>query len=96
MMVTEELKTLLEKDGYFNIREIEGRGVCAIQKFMFTFGLVYSIDLNGYKGRWCYGDHREALVAINEWDDKNDPPYNWIKYKGDGGERVNTLNLQES
>lgn len=88
-MISDELKAQLESEGYFNVVEIEGRGICAVQKYLFTFGIVYGIDLIGYEGRWCYADYRVAILALSQWDGKNDPPYNWIKYKGKGGEREN-------
>ncbi len=87
--MTEELKQYLESEGYVSIREIPGRGVCALYSFMFTIGLVYGIDLTGYKGRWCYDSVIGAVNAISNWDGIGDPPGAWIKYKGEGGERSN-------
>lgn len=88
-MIREELKDFLTKEGYSYICEREGRGVCAIFKFMFTVGVVCGIDSTGYRGRWCYGSEVEAVYAITQWDGVGDPPGNWIKDKGEGGERSN-------
>jgi hypothetical protein len=88
-MITQELKEHLEAEGYSELREIEGRGVCGVFRFLFTVGIVLGIDSTGYKGRYCYGSHIEASFAINLWDGQSDPPGDWIKYKGEGGERTN-------
>lgn len=85
--MTNELKQYLESEGYYEIKEIPGRGVCAIRKFLFTYGLLWGIDSMGYKGRWCYDNPVEPITAINKWDGIGDPEGNWIKYKGEGGER---------
>lgn len=88
-MITTEFKKQLESEGYMAIMEVEGRGVCAIQKFLFTYGLVFGIDSTGYKGRYCYRSLEEATVALAMWKGTGDPQGNWIKYKGEGGERSN-------
>jgi hypothetical protein len=93
--VSPELEVYLKSEGYVHIRYIPGRGVCAIMKFIFTYGLVYGIDSIGYKGRWCYGSLAEAFAALHMWDGKEDPPGKWIKYKGVGGERSNPNNHAE-
>jgi hypothetical protein len=79
----------LEKEGYYNLREIEGRGFCGLMKFIFTTGLVIGMNEIGYYGRYCYSSESEALEALTQWDGENDPPGNWIKYKGFGGDRSN-------
>lgn len=86
-MLTPELKEHLEKEGYKFLKEIDGHGLCGIYKFLFTFGLVLGIDSIGYKGRYCYGSELEAVEALINWTGQGDPPGNWIKYKGAGGER---------
>lgn len=86
-MISEELKTHLESEGYVGVREIPRQGVCACFRFMFTVGLVVGIDSMGYKGRYCYPGPGAALTALITWDGKGDPPGEWIKYKGEGGER---------
>ena len=79
----------LLKEGYFNIKRYDDIGVCAILKFAFTTGLVVGIDEIGYSGLYCYEHNFDAVKAINRWDGKNDPPGNWIKYKGELGEKRN-------
>jgi hypothetical protein len=86
----------LEKEGYYNIKEIPNKGLCALYRFAFTTGLVIGIHSIGYIGRYCYQLHADAVKAINEWDGVGDPSGNWIKYKGEGGERSNNLLEKES
>jgi hypothetical protein len=75
--------------GYFEIREIEGVGICSLMTFAFTTGLVIGMNDVGYKGRYCFSSKEEASQSLKEWDGVGDPPGNWIKYKGYGGERSN-------
>lgn len=87
MKLTSEIQEFLEKEGFTQLREVEGRGICGIMRFMFTVGLVYGLDTTGYKGRWCYDNAIEPIAALSIWDGKDDPIGNWIKYKGEDGER---------
>lgn len=89
-MITHELEDFLIKEGYSHVREIPGKGVCGLFRFIYTWGLVVGIDSVGYKGRYCYSNHTEALGAILSWTGEDDPPFRWIKYKGEGGERART------
>jgi hypothetical protein len=85
------IESILKPAGYYEIREIPGRGICGLQRFIFTTGLVIGMDEIGYQGRYCYSTENEALDAINSWDGTGDPPGLWIKYKGREGERSNPL-----
>jgi hypothetical protein len=84
-----DLKSYLETEGYYEIREIPGIGLCGLRKFIFTTGLVIGMDEDRYYGRYCYSNEVDALKALNEWDGKEDPSGPWIKYKGTPGERSN-------
>ncbi len=94
-MKNEELRKHLEHEGYMFLTEIPGRGLCGLYRFLFTTGLVIGIDQIGYKGRYCYSERSDALYALSHWDGTDDPPGPWIKYKGEGGERSNTLKTLE-
>ncbi len=83
----------LKSEGYRELREIEGKGICGLMKFVFTTGLVIGMNEIGYYGRYCYATEQEAMDALNSWDGKGDPSGNWIKYKGTGGERENSNNI---
>ena len=84
-----DLKTYLETEGYYEIREISGIGLCGLRKFIFTTGLVIGIGEIQYYGRYCYSNESDALEALNKWDGKEDASGPWIKYKGITGERSN-------
>lgn len=60
----------------------------AVQKFIFTYGLLTKVEEYGYSGRYCYENFSEAAAACATWNGEGDPPGNWIKYKGVGGERL--------
>ena len=97
--MTEETTLLinfLKDQGYYNLREVPGRGICGLHRFIFTVGLIYGLDKYGYKGRWCYAGNLEARKALEEWDGVGDPPGAWIKYKGIGGERSNLLFAEQT
>ena len=79
-----DLIKYLEKQGYQRIKEIPKRGLCGLQEFVFTIGLIHDLDEDGYGGRWCYPKERavDAVLALELWDGEGDPPGPWIKYKG--------------
>jgi hypothetical protein len=86
-----DLIEYLKSEGYYEIREIPGIGICGLRKFIFTTGLVIGMDENLYYGRYCYSNESDALKALREWDGKGDPSGPWIKYKGLPEERSNPL-----
>jgi hypothetical protein len=92
----EILREELEKIGYFGLRVVEGRGICGIEPFIFTYGLCYGLDYWGRQGRWCYEKKyaQDAVIALAVWDGKEDPAGRWIKYKGDRGEYSNPKLLE--
>jgi hypothetical protein len=76
---------LIFNDGYFHLRDIPGRGICGLRKFVFTVGLCYGLDETGYVGRYCFSEISEAMGAIDQWKERQglgDPPGEWIKHKG--------------
>jgi len=83
----------LKSEGYTEIKEIPGVGICGLRSFIFTTGLIIGMNEIGYFGRYCYKTSREASDALKSWDGSGDPPGNWIKYKGEGGERENPNNI---
>lgn len=84
-----KLIAFLEEQGYYSLREVEGRGLCGLMKFIFTTGLVLGLDEHSYRGRYCYSSAADAQSALDSWDSQGDPGGPWIKYKGEGGERSN-------
>lgn len=94
-MSIETLKEFLATQGYFDFKEIEGKGLCALRRFIFTTGLVVGLNEFVYESRYCYQHFSDARRALNEWDGTGDPSYGWIKHKGDGPDRVNPDNNSE-
>lgn len=80
--IPKEIEDAIAENGYYNIRVIEGKGVCGINRFMFTYGLVVNLDATGYSDRYCYHTEGEATEALSAWDGTGHPPGNWIKHKG--------------
>lgn len=85
----EKLIQFLKSEGYYEIRNIDGQGLCGLRKFAFTTGLIIGIEQLTYLGRYCFPSERDALNALNDWNGMGDPSGNWIKYKGFGGDREN-------
>lgn len=79
----------VEALGYFEPREIEGQGLCALAPMMFTVGLACGIGAISYRYRYCYPTASEARHALKVWDGKGHPPGSWIKRKGEGGDLIN-------
>lgn len=83
-MSNEEEKYFLDA-GFFNLVEVQHKGICGLQRFMFTIGLCYGLqqcDFNIYEGRYCFDKLSDAKLALSEWDGKGDAPGEWIKHKG--------------
>jgi hypothetical protein len=94
MSAKEYLLKTLEKEGYQNVRWIEGVGFCGTREFLYTIGLCYGLEEWGYLGRYCYPKEyaEEAKIGLESWNGKvgkTDPVGRWVKHKGTGGEWVN-------
>jgi hypothetical protein len=89
--MTPELIDALERQGYRELREVPGRGVCGVMPMLFTVGLFHGITEHGYAARYCYPleSALEMIVALHSWDGTGHPSGNWIKHKGDGVDETN-------
>lgn len=85
----ENLIELLKNEGYTDFKYIENVGLCAINRFMFTHGLLVDLSTIGYDRRYCFHSYEEALNSLNNWDGKDHPSGNWIKAKGLGIDLIN-------
>lgn len=74
----------LKNEGYSNLTEKPGKGLCGLFRFIYTVGLVYGINEFGYEGRYCYQDYNDALSSLHIWNGIDDPPGRWIKHKARG------------
>jgi hypothetical protein len=85
----QDLIEWLKAEGYKELREVPGRGVCAIERMLFTTGLFYGLTRYEREGRYCYETYTEALRALEQWDGVGDPPGDWIVHKGKKGRYCN-------
>jgi hypothetical protein len=79
----------LKNEGYYDFRKVPNKGVCCLRKFLFTTGIMVGLNYDYYDGRYCYSNEHEASEELKKWDGIGDPKGNWLKYKGEGGEREN-------
>ncbi len=87
--LTPEFKKELEAFGCFDIKVIEGLGICALKRFAFTTGLLVGIDEFDYNHRYCYPIHADAIEDFKIWDGIGAPSGQWIKRKGNGDDLSN-------
>lgn len=69
----DDMKSLLEANGYFNIRHVDG-GWIANLRLLYTTALCIDLDEWGYESRYCYGDKFLAERACNELKSIDDEP----------------------
>lgn len=69
-----------------DFKEVEHKGLCAIHRYLFTYGIVTNLTEHNYVDRWCYQTYEEAQIALKYYNGIGDPPGLWIKYKGLQGE----------
>lgn len=88
--------------GYFGLCYKPNVGLCGLQRFAFTIGLVYGITETGYDGRFCYPmEHGmqstiiEASVALADWSGEGFPTGNWLKHKGAAMDERNPKYIDE-
>lgn len=94
-VIPQEIMDGISMDRYSLIREVPGLGLCGVNRFMFTHGLVVGLTPWGYSHRYCYPMHEyrvEDIVSIlMEWDGEGFPPGNWVKRKGEDGDLSNPI-----
>jgi hypothetical protein len=75
----------LWRDQFIATREIPGCGLCAVQRFAYTCGLLTGLRFDGhsyfYVARYCYPNGVDALRDLAVWDGQGDPPGEWVKEK---------------
>jgi hypothetical protein len=81
---------------FLHAREIPGRGLCAVQRFIYTCGLMVDVSFDGrfaydYKARFCYPSAVDAIAALVTWGGEGDPPGEWIKEKVTGRSRTRRI-----
>lgn len=80
----------LWRDQFLLTRHVAGHGLCGVQRFAFSCGLLVNLRFDGlgyfYDARYCYPG-LDAVAALIEWDGTGDPPGEWIKEKVSGRRR---------
>lgn len=75
-------------ESFLGTRTIPDRGFCAVERFIFTCGLLTDVTFDGltydYRARYCYPLASDAMKALITWDGEGDPPGHWIKEKVSG------------
>lgn len=70
---------------FLELREIPDRGLCGVQRFIYTCGLLVNMTFDGptygYSARYCYPSAKDATESLRLWDGTGDPPGPWIKEK---------------
>lgn len=79
--MTAELEAYFNHMGYSDVREVPNKGICGIRVMLFTYGLFYTLDESGYKGRYCYETYEEAQIALKYWDGEGHPVGNYLAHK---------------
>lgn len=78
----------LWRDSFIALREVPARGLCGLQRFIFTTGLLTDLTFDGmaynYSARYCYPRMIDAWHALATWDGTGDPPGEWVKEKVSG------------
>jgi hypothetical protein len=94
--LTDEFKAYLESNGYFDLKEVDGK-ILGLMRFMYTIAIVVDIDSTGYSHRYCYPNERafSCLVNYKHYKGEGDPGGHWLVRKGRGGDYRNP-NLGET
>jgi hypothetical protein len=92
LVTTGEVLPEVWLDQFLRVREVPGQGLCGVQRFIHSCGLVTNLTFDeleyDYKARYCFPLGNEAIVALMVWDGEGDPPGEWIKEKVSGRRRI--------
>jgi hypothetical protein len=80
-MNDDNIKTLLEREGYILVRRLPTGEWAGLRDFAFTIGLCVGLDDTGYRARYCFESAAQAVVALTIWGGEGHPQ-GWIKVKG--------------
>ena len=62
-----EILNLCKENQYTYLKIINNK-VCAINRFLFTYGVMIDLDEFGYKMRFCFNSEINAINFIENWD----------------------------
>lgn len=66
MDVEEQLEAFFEGEGYEEIQKVEGWGWCGLNKYIFTWGVLYGMNHWGIQGRFCFDTRGNALAFYKD------------------------------
>jgi len=74
---------LMASMGYLGTRKLPtGEWAAVSTDFIYTYDLCVGLDETGNRTRFLYRLKEDALMALEDWDGKGDPPGKWLKEKG--------------
>lgn len=82
--LTQDFLIFLSAEGYSNIRDIPGHGICGVLRYGVSTGLCCGLTWSSVSYRYCYQHSFDAILAIGLWDGEGHPSGPWIKRKGLG------------
>ncbi len=88
MTTSEQLDRIKKENEFLDIKVMNGK-VYALNRFIYTTGLLVGVNEHTYEHRYCYPNHADAREAFATWDGVGLAPGNWIKRKGSDGEMAN-------
>lgn len=79
-------KESIEKSGcglYSDIKQFpNGNWVC-INRYIFTWAIIYDLNDWGFEDRWCYSSYDKAKAALDAWDGEG-APTGWHRHPASG------------
>jgi hypothetical protein len=62
----EDMIEFFKSQGYDEINNIDGFGWCAVNRFLFTFGVLNNMSISSVGGRWCFDTKANAMIFYND------------------------------
>jgi hypothetical protein len=94
-LINDDIHSALTAEGYTSLKVLPCEAsngkhlIVGLRRFIFTVGMCYGLEPDGYSGRYCFPTMADAKDALSNWNGELFPPGNWIKHKGFGGEFPN-------
>lgn len=83
------LHSVVQANGYTEVREVPGQGWCGLLQFLLTWSVVVDLTEDCYGRRYCYEHQEDAAKALKDWNGQGHPTGPWVKCKGAGIDFLN-------
>lgn len=83
------LHSVVQENGYSEVREVPGQGWCGLLPFLLTWAVVVDLTPEFYGRRYCYEHQGDAALALQSWNGIGHPSGPWIKCTGAGIDFLN-------